>query len=166
MKLLLRISGLLLGLLLPAGALHAQTLWPGTTAGMSLEEVRKLYPGAHDAEKARELPAGRGVELLDLAETEIAGRQFRVEFFFKEERLVHVSLFAIGEINEKEFERFRDLLRAKYNQEYSTTSSETIQIRWNAVQTVILLTWIPLGRENSSMEISYEAPIPKETDRL
>jgi hypothetical protein len=89
-----------------------------------------------------------------------------VEFFFKEERLVQVSLFAIGDVDEKEFERFRDLLRAKYNREYSTTSSETIQVRWNAVRTVILLTWVPLGRDNSSMEISYEAPIPKESDRL
>jgi hypothetical protein len=166
MRPLLQFSALTLGLLLPAGILSAQTLWPGTTAGLSLEEVRKLYPGAHEPEKAIVLPAGRGVELLVLDETEIAGRQFKVEFFFKAERLVHVSLFAIGEINEKEFERFRDLLRAKYNQEYSTTSSETIQVRWNAVQTVILLTWIPVGRENSSMEISYQAPIPKETDRL
>lgn len=160
-----RLVGCLLGLFL-AGPLHAQTLWPGTTAGMSLEEVRKLYPGAHDVEKGATLPGGRGVELLSQDETEIAGGRFRVAFFFKGERLVRVSLFAIGDVDEKAFDHFRDLLRAKYNQEYSTTSGQTIQVRWNAVQTVVLLTWIPMGRDDSSMEISYEAPIPKETDRL
>lgn len=165
MKPLLRIAGGALVWLL-AGPLHAQSLWPGTTAGQSLEEVRKLYPGAHEPEKAFQLPAGRGVALLELDETEIADRKFKVEFFFKAEQLVHVSLFANGDVNQKEFEKFRDLLRAKYNLEYSTTSSEAIQLRWNAVQTVILLTWVPLGHDNSSLEISYEAPIPKATDRL
>ncbi len=166
MRLSLRRSFLAaLGLLL-AGSLQAQTLWPGTTAGMSLDEVRKQYPSAHELENGDTLPAGRGVELLVMDETEIADRKFRVGFYFKGERLVHVSLWAIGDVDEKEFQRFRDLIRAKYNLEYSTTSAQSIQLRWNAVQTIILLTWVPLGRDNSSLEISYEAPIPKETDRL
>jgi len=165
MNLKIRIAACWLALFF-AGSLHAQTLWPGTTAGMSVTEVKNAFPTAHEVEDGVTLPGGRGVELLALDGTEIYGGKFRVEFFFKEGQLTHVSLFAIGDVDEKAFEYFRDRLRAKYNQEYSTTSGEKIQIRWNAVQTIILLTWVPLGRDNSSMEISYEAPIPKETDRL
>jgi hypothetical protein len=163
-----RCHRLILGLLgcLLAGALHAQALWPGTTAGMSLEEVRKLFPEAHEADPAAELPAGRGTELLELDQTVIAGHRFTVKFFFKHELLVGVALAETGEIVMKDFEMFRDLLRRKYGLEYSTTSSESIELTWKAVQTVILLKWKPLRPGNATISITYEAPIPKETDRL
>ncbi len=151
-----------------AGVLHGQTLWPGTTAGMSVGQVQRMLPDAHEPEKAIDLPAGRGTELLDLDSIVIADRKFKVRFFFKQEQLVNVTLVATGEIDEKEFETFRDLLRAKYDREYSTTSGMGIEVKWKAVQTVILLTWAPPGHEQGSgtLAISYEAPIPKETDRL
>ena len=160
-----RLLGCLLGGLL-AATLHAQALWPGTAAGMSLEEVRKLFPEAHEADPAAELPAGRGTELLDLDQTVIAGHRFTVRFFFKNELLVAVALVETGEILMKDFEMFRDLLRRKYGLEYSTTSSESIELTWKAVQTVIQLKWQPLRPGSATLSITYEAPIPKETDRL
>jgi len=165
MKPLLRIAGWTLGSLV-ACSLHAQTLWPGTTAGMTVEEVKKVFPDAHAPEAENVLPAGRGTELLELDETVIAGHQFKVGFFFKEGRLVLVALAEAGEIPVKDFEKFRDLLRTKYGLEYSTRNSQSLQITWKAVQTVILLTWTPHGPGIAILSITYEAPIPKETDRL
>lgn len=156
--------GLLFGLL--AGSLPAQALWPDTRAGLPLEDVRKLFPEAHEADPAAELPAGRGTELLELDQTVIAGHRFTVKFFFKHEQLVAVALTETGEILMKDFEMFRDLLRRKYGLEYSTTSSESIELTWKAVQTVIRLKWKPLRPGNATLSITYEAPIPKETDRL
>ena len=165
MKIFLRTAGCALGLLL-AHALQAQALWPGTSSGMSVEEVQKLFPEAHAPEVESVLPANRGTELLELDQAVIAGYPFRVGFFFKDGQLVMVALADTGEILMKDFEKFRDLLRTKYGLEYSTTSSETLQLTWKAIKTVILLTWVPHGHGLASLSITYEAPIPKETDRL
>ena len=59
-----------------------------------------------------------------------------------------------------------DMLSGKYGLEYSTRSSEYIQVTWKAVQTVIQLTWAPQGRDIATLSISYEAPIITETNRL
>jgi hypothetical protein len=166
MKMFFRIAGCALGLLLAAGPLQAQLLWPGTTAGMKMEEVQKIFPEAHAPAEPEELPAGRGTELLEMDQVVIADFPFRVGFFFKDGQLVMVALADTGEILMKDFEKFRALLRAKYGLEYSTTSSETLALKWKAVQTVILLTWVPHGHGFASLSITYEAPIPKETDRL
>ena len=165
MNRVLRMACLGFGLLL-AGPVQAQLLWPGTAAGMTVEEVRKVFPEAHAPDNPLELPMGRGTELLALDGTVIANHPFKAGFFFKEERLVHVALQDTGEIPMKEFEKFRDLLRTKYGLEYSTESSDSLQIKWKAVQTVILLTWSPRGHGIVTLSITYEAPIPKETERL
>lgn len=165
MKTVFRLAAATLGLLL-AGSLPAQSLWPETRAGMKLEEVQKLYPEAHAPEEPGELPANHGTELLTLDATEIAGHTFRVRFFFNDGRLVHVDLFETGEIAMKEFEKFRDLLRKKYGLEYSTTSGESIRLDWHVIQTVIRLQWTPVSHGIATLSITYDAPIPKETERL
>jgi hypothetical protein len=151
---------------LTAGSLHAQTLWPGTTAGMSVEEVKRVFPEAHAPGAENVLAAGRGTELLELDEVAIAGHRFKVGFFFKEGQLVVVTLGEVGEIMVKDYEKFRDLLRKAYGLEYSTRNSESLQLTWKVAQTVIQLTWMPEGHGYASLTIIYEAPIPKETIRL
>lgn len=165
MKLFCRIAVCSLGLLL-ANSLRAQYLWPDTRAGMTLEEVKKLFPDAHAPDDPGELPGHHGKELLTLDETVIADHRFKVRFFFNEERLVHVDLFESGEFAMKEFEKFRDILRKKYGLEYSTTSSQSIRLEWRVLQTIIRLQWTPVAGDIATISISYDAPIPKETERL
>lgn len=148
------------------GPARAQMLWPGTVSGMSVEQVQSIFPAAHAPETPMQLPNDRGESLLQLDETVIAGHAFQVLFFFKGRQLVQVALVETGDIPVKEFEKFRQLLRGKYGLEYSTRSSEYIQVTWKAVQTVILLTWTPQGRGISTLSLTYEAPILKETYRL
>ena len=164
---LMKRSILLLALLgaLPA-AVRAQMLWPGTEAGMTVDQVQREFPAAHAPENPVELPNERGVQLLELDEAVVAGHTFTVRFFFKERLLSYVALGETGEIPAKEFEKFRILLRGKYGLEYSTLSSEYIQVTWKAVKTVIRLSWAPQGHGVATLIISYEAPIIKETDRL
>jgi hypothetical protein len=163
-----RASILLVLALLGAGpaSLRAQILWPGTAAGMAVEEVQRTFPTAHAPEDPATLPNDRGVELLELDEVAVAGNTFTVKFFFRERQLMHVALSETGEIPVKEFEKFRTLLRGKYGMEYSTLSSEYIQVTWKAVRTVILLTWAPQGHGVARLTISYEAPLLPETYRL
>ena len=159
------LAGCVLALLL-AGSLHAQALWPDTRAGMTVEEVQKLFPEAHEPQSPGELPAAHGTELLEIDETVISDHRFRVRFFFNNGRLVHVDLFETAEIMMKEFEKFRDLLRAKYGLEYSTTSSVSIRLEWHVIKTIIRLQWTPVSRSIATLSISYDAPIPKDTERL
>jgi hypothetical protein len=165
MKTILRFAAAMLGLLL-ANSLPAQALWPDTRAGMRLEEVQRMFPEAHVPAEPGELPGGKGTELLTIDETVIADHTFKVRFFFDEGRLVHVDLFETGELTMKEFEKFRDLLRKKYGLEYSTTSSTSIRLDWHVVRTIIRLQWTPVSRGIATLSIVYEAPIPKEPDRL
>jgi hypothetical protein len=146
--------------------LRAQLLWPGTGSGMTVEEVQRTFPAAHVPANPAELPNGRGVQLLELDQTVIAEHPFRVLFYFKDRLLVQVALVDAGEIPVKEFEKFRELLRGKYGMEYSTRSSEYLQVTWKAVQTTIVLTWAPQGHGIATLTVSYEAPILKETNRL
>ena len=165
MRRLFHLAGGLLGLGL-AGSLPAQALWPDTRAGMTVEEVQKLFPDAREPSTPGELPAAHGTELLELGETVIVDHKFTVRFFFNDGRLVHVDLFETAEMPMKEFDKFRDLLRAKYGLEYSTTSAQTIQLEWHVIKTVIRLQWTPVSRGIATISISYDAPIPRETERL
>jgi len=165
MKTFLRLTCWTLGLL-AACSLHAQTLWPGTTAGMTVEDVKRAFPDVHAPEVENILPAGRGAQLLELDEVAIADHKFKVGFFFKEGRLVVVTLGEVGEIAVKDFEKFRDLLRANYGHEYSMRNGESLQLTWKVAKTVILLTWMPEGHGIASLSIAYEAPVPKEGNRL
>ena len=152
--------------LLFSGSLHAQALWPGTIAGMRLEEVQKLFPVAHAPVNAEPLPGSSVVQLLELDNVVIAEHPFQVKFFFNGERLVKVSLTEVGDIPAKEFDKIRDILRAKYGHEDSTTSSESIQLNWKAVQTTLQLKWTPARSDAAVLTLTYQAPIPKETERL
>jgi len=165
MKALFRFAAATLGLLW-AVSLSAQSLWPDTRAGMRVDEVQKMFPEAHEPAEPGELPAGHGTELLTIDETVIAGHTFKVRFFFNEGRLVHVDLFETGEIAMKDFEKFRDLLRARYGLEYATTSSQSIRLDWHVIKTVIRLQWTPVSRGIATLSIIYDAPIPNESDRL
>jgi hypothetical protein len=164
MKIFVHAAGVI-GLLL-AGSMHAQALWPPTRAGMQVDEVQKLFPTAHVPETPGALPGNRAEELLEIDETVIADHHFRVRFFFDEGLLVHVDLFETAEIPLKEFEQFRDRLRAKYGLEYSATSSETLRLEWHVIKSIIRLQWTPVSRGVATLSLSYDAAVPKETDRL
>jgi hypothetical protein len=152
--------------LLAAISLRAQMLWPGTMSGQSVEEVQRVFPEAHEPENPTGLPHGRGTELLQIPSTVIGGQEFAVHFFFKERALVQVSLTATGEITFKDFEKFRDLLRKKYDLERSSVNSDYLLVTWKIALTTIQLTWTPRHREIATLVITYEAPIAKPTDRL
>jgi hypothetical protein len=152
--------------LLLAAPLGAQTLWPGTMSGQSVDEVKRLFPEAREPENPTGLSRGRGIELLQIPRTVIGDREFTVHFFFKDGALVQVTLNATGEITFKDFEKFRDLLRHKYDMERSTVNAEYLLVTWKIAQTTIELTWTPKRREIATLAITYEAPIAKPTDRL
>jgi hypothetical protein len=160
MKPYLRLACWMLGSL-AACSLHAQMLWPGTFAGMTVEDVKRVFPDAHAPEAENVLPAGRGTQMLELSEVSIAGQGFKVGFFFKKGQLAVVTLGAAGEIQVKDFEKFRDILRTNYGHEYSMRNSEELQVKWKVAQTTILLTWTPMGHGFATLSIAYEAPLPK-----
>ncbi|MEO6874154.1 MAG: hypothetical protein ABI222_04975 [Opitutaceae bacterium] len=166
MKILIRMAGLLVLISGLAGLVRGQALLPGTTAGMKVEDVQKLFPEAHAPENTEPLPGGHVLQLLEVDRLVIAEHAFRVKFFFNDERLVKVTLFESGDILEKDFAKLRDLIRAKYGHEDSTTSSDAIQLNWKAVQTTLRLKWTPARRDEATLLLTYEAPIPKESERL
>ena len=163
----MRFSLMLLSLGFLSVPLHGQALWPGTSAGMSLEDVQRMFPSTRVPDEPMGLPRGRGIELLQIRGYGVAGRAFDVHFFFKDKSLVQVSLTDTGEIAAKDFESVRNALRKRYNLEYSTTNTgEHVIVVWKIAQSVITLSWTPQGREIATLAISYEGPVLKDNERL
>ncbi|MDB6168068.1 MAG: hypothetical protein JWM88_932 [Verrucomicrobia bacterium] len=154
---------LFIATLVPA---KGQLLWPRTEAGQTVEEVQQRFPEAHAPESPAGLPRGRGVELLVLDSVAIADRAFTVRFFFKDRLLVQVLLETTGQISFKDFEKYRDLLRRKYELERSTVNGDHLLVTWKVGQTTLTLAWTPKGRDIATLTITYDAPIAKTTDLL
>ena len=79
-------------LILPA---EAQELWAKTTAGMSVAEVREIYPNAVPPSS----PVSSSPEtevLLTIPSVKVEDQTYRVAFFFRDEKLDKVALNHTG----------------------------------------------------------------------
>ena len=92
------------------GSAHAaaQELWAGTRAGMSVDEVKVLFPDA--VSPASRSPTQRESRvLLTVPETQVAGEPFRAAFIFRGAKLDKVGLVYTGA---KEFSRMVEVYDA------------------------------------------------------
>lgn len=151
--------------LLLAVTSHAQTLWQGTRAGMSLEEVKALFPSTtFEKEKNR----------LVLEKTEILERAFHVYFYFKGDKLNEVALglkSAEPKLKAPDlFKRFTEVLRSKYGSELSKSvtpgSFIAMQSKWLSEGTTIELELTNSINDTVRIGLSYKADIAKEADKL
>jgi len=74
---------------------NAQDLWGGARAGMTVEQVRRLFPDARPTTTAASAQA-QDESLLTIDHTEVAGEPFRVGFVFHRGKLTKVGLVYLG----------------------------------------------------------------------
>lgn len=108
-----------LSLIVPA---HAQELWAKTEAGMSVDEVREILPEAKPPTAPGTSPSERNV-LLTIPTVNFADENYRVAFFFRDEKLDKVVLNFIGSKSFDDllpaYNSVVDMLRADYGKEAS-----------------------------------------------
>jgi hypothetical protein len=168
---------ILVGLLLATcwiGA-RAQVLWQGTEYGMTVAQVKVVVPGATTPEKGSAITGG-AVELLRLSNIEVVRKPFDAKFFFKDERLVQVSLT----LNEKlPFDSARTLaydglleaLRAKYGQELTSKNDKigvlkSMDASWMSGRTNINLMLMGVADSPAVLNVNYQVRIAKDADKL
>lgn len=169
MKNILR-SLFVLTLLAPAVGAAAQPLWNGTEYGMSLQQVKAVVPQASAPVKPSRLYDG-SQELLRLEDVELAGNKFAARFYFKDGRLVQVTL-SLQE--ERKFDRVLpvfDALTEAYRAKYGPETTFEVQrakldrayAEWNKDGTSINILSMGVGEYDAMLNINYQVQV--EADR-
>lgn len=147
-------------------AAHAQNLWLTYALGMSVDDVRHAAPDATAVDDAKlVLPDGARTKLR-IANIEIAGRPFSVDFMFTDDKLSHVQLKYIGDDSADAIRSTQtDLvtaLRSKYGIEVSRATNNAT---WISGQTNVTLTTYVFGR-SGILQVDYSAGVSKAANKL
>lgn len=155
------------------GSARAQTLWQNTKIGMSVGEVRALYPAARPG-TGRSL--GGASEELKIADYAILDRRFGVGFWFRDDRLVRVVLDdtdldrAGTAANLATWSKLVALLGDKYGGSSCQTARGATVLQsceWTTPATKIDLLYVDLGDRPVLLDIYYEARrLADERERL
>lgn len=153
----------------------AQSLWQGTEYGMTVAQVQAVVPGVTIPEKGSTLTGG-AVELLRLSNIEVVRKPFDAKFFFKDERLVQVSLT----LNEKlpfdsarirAYDSLLEALRAKYGPELTSKNDKigmlkSMDASWMSGRTNINLMLMGVADSPAILNVNYQVRVAKDVDKL
>jgi len=160
-------------LLLGVGsAVFSQVLWQGTTKGMTVEQVKELFPKATKPTPPYSHPTDKTIDIpLELKKQTIAGELLDVSFIFKNKVLDNVSLGNSNPIpgtGEVMFNSINTALRAKYGAPLKTNQNSDMitEVVWLSGETDITLIWVVPSRAGLSMpskiSIIYNATLAKD----
>ncbi|HEV7693148.1 MAG TPA: hypothetical protein VGO52_20105 [Hyphomonadaceae bacterium] len=158
------LSILLFATLLCAEA-SAQALWQNVSVGMTSAEVSAAQPSAKPATKPDSLASGATCD-LQIASTPIDAADYRVCFFFKNEKLTQVTLGALGTPSKGQFDGIVTLLRAKYGPELSQgPDSLGYRAEWK-VSDAVNVSVIYIDKVGRLMNIVYQTRLADERNKL
>lgn len=163
------------GFLLITSALsvQAQTLWQGTTFGMSVNDVLRVTPAARKVEPGKQDSLHDGArELLRLEGVEIVSQTFRVAFYFKEQKLSQVMLSPVPRLDSWHatsllVDRLAEALRAKYGAELQggESSSRSRSLTWMSGRTNISVTAMDVVG-TPFLTLVYQIRVAEDADKL
>lgn len=150
-------------LLAATGSAFAQSLWQHTKAGMSVAEVKALYP---DAQAGSKRAVNGATEDLRLGDYAIVDRRFSVGFWFGAGRLERVILEAAEAdsagraANLATYAKLLGLLSDKYGSSncqivHSTTLLQSCG--WTTPTSKIDLVYVDIGDQPVLLNIYYRA---------
>ena len=137
---------------------------------MTVYTVSNAVPGAVPPDKGNRLGDGL-LELLQLPKIELVGKPFQASFFFKDERLVQVTLtlteklrFNLARISA--YDSLLQALRVKYGPELSSTNnsigtSGSIGTSWMSGRTNISLLLIGIADNPAFLNVNYQVRVAK-----
>lgn len=151
----------------------AQELWNKAEYGMTVKQVMHAVPGSKPVKDGGTLKDG-AVELLRLTGIEISQQQFDAEFFFKNDRLVQVTLSCTNPkkfiLMTSVFDSILTTLRSKYGTELNSSSQQGIANIQDATFVSggknITLVIIGIGDNPVILSIVYQVRIAKEAEKL
>lgn len=152
---------------------YGQAFWGGTEYGMSVEQVKRLYPQVVVPEKPKKLENGSS-ELLRLVGLDIGHEKFDAHFLFKDMKLSQVTLALKNRRNFTTslliFDNFADAFRSKFGKEIkldvnrgNVSSADAI---WMTGRTNIQIYVIGVGDGPSVFNINYQTRLAATADKL
>ena len=132
----------------------SQDLWEGTKYGMSVDQVKNLFPSAVTPSEQSTLRSG-GKALLQLENIIIGDGTFRALFYFNDSGLTQVNLIYIkGLYIHHVFDEISKLLTAKHGKPTSIERDYySRQTTWVINQTKIIIFWL----ESFGLRVVYQA---------
>lgn len=158
-------------------AASAQELWRGTRLGMTVAEAKQQLPDAADFEPTPGTTLDRGqnagAQKRLVASLELAGERFDASLYFKDGKLVQVSLSARAENDNSRlypfaYQEILATLRAKYGREVRNTNSssrtfgDSAEMAWTSGRTTIAL-YLSMSK---FVTIRYDALLSEIGDKL
>lgn len=160
---------------LASASTYSQTLWNQTLAGMTVDDVKRVVLEAVAPPKP--LKGSEGTEILLIVPTfDVVGKQFKAEFFFKEARLVFVSLSPTAQepahLASSTFDSLLTALRSRYGTELSFRREDNTmfgplrKVTWTSGASTIELYLIGLGGDSVTMGINYSTKVSAAAGKL
>lgn len=148
-------------------------LWQGAELGMTPTEILNEQEGARRVQDGEHLGSG-AQELVRLSGVVLFDEPFDAEYYFKDRKLVQVTLSASNEISygkaKSKFIHLKEALTAKYGSPYSEESlSGFLKKRsasWLDGSRNISALALSVGNADAVLNVVYQERIAKEMDKL
>jgi hypothetical protein len=157
---------------------NAQQLWQESQFGMTLPQVRERFPNAISPTSPNTLYGG-AIELLRIPEIEIVGHKFKSSFFFRNDKLVQVTVSLAEKTTSYGarlvFDSLIDSLRAKYGAELSNKNNSigqdtSLEATWLSGRTNIILYYTVYdslySKSSPVLNLIYQVRLAAEADKL
>lgn len=147
-----------------SGTAFSQVIWQKALKGMSSEQVKKVFPKAEKVEPTSGTTLGDGAErLLQVSDYEINGFKFDAYFYFKDKKLIQVTLNSKEEYPEIVYKKMIEAFRLKYGAELSTNNMRIGQEKkWITPDKTEITVSFMAGK----MNIYYSARASEELNKL
>lgn len=135
----------------------AQTLWQNVHFGMSIGDVRAAQPTANTQAVPSKMGNGATCE-LKISSTDVGTDTYNVCFFFKDEKLLQVTLSANDDPSQRQYETVIALLKSKYGNELSQRRMALgYEADWLLPSgTSINVMFLDFGDSPNVLEVSYQ----------
>ncbi|MGQ0922038.1 hypothetical protein ACT44R_15530 [Acinetobacter baumannii] len=144
---------------------YCQIIWQKAEKGMTVAQVKKNFPKAQNVQPTDGTTLGDGaLRLLELSDYEINNFKFDAFFYFKDGKLIQVTLKAKQSENQTlAYKKMVEAFRMKYGEEKSTNNMSIGQEKLWITKDKTEITVSLLGGD---MNIYYSARIGNELNKI
>lgn len=144
---------------------YSQVIWQKAEKGMTVEQVKKRIPNTQTVSPTEGTTLGDGAKrLLELKNYEINGTSFDSYFYFKDGKLIQVTLEASGDEHpDVSYKKMVEAFRMKYGKETSTNRMSMGQeITWVTPEKTKITVSLMAGK----MNVYYSGRMSNELDKI
>lgn len=150
---------------------HGTPLWQRSEVGMTIAQVKALFPNAHAPKSEPDQIADWRKGLLVLDNIELVNNKFKATFFFDKEEKLSVVFVDLDEnvidiLALTIFDSLYDVLKLKYGPEFKNEESNNYGLYDKTVTWVSGRTHIQLFTNKENVRVIYDERLANEADKI